>query len=115
MQFTAEARFIRHSPYKMRLLVALVRGQRVKNALNTLAGQSMKRVIPLRKMIESAAANARYLANIELEKLTIKEIRVDQGPTIRYFKPGAMGRAASQKRRMSHMKIILESVEKKEA
>jgi len=55
------------------------------------------------------------LANIEPEKLAIKEIRVDQGPSIRYFKPGAMGRAAVQKRRMSHMKVIVESVETKEA
>lgn len=115
MQFTAEARFIRHSPYKMRMLAALVRGKRVQYALNALAAYPMKRTVPMRKMIESAVANARYLANIELDKLAVKEIRVDQGPTIRYYKPGAMGRAALQKRRMSHMKIVLESIEKKEA
>lgn len=115
MQFKAEAKFIRFSPDKMRFLAALVRGKSVKQALNALAAYPMQRSVPLRKMIESAAANARYLANIEPEKLAIKEIRVDQGPIMRYFKPGAMGRASLQRRRMSHMKVVVESVEKKEA
>jgi large subunit ribosomal protein L22 len=63
-------------------------------------------------MIESAVANAKYLHNVNAEKLFIKEIRVDQGPIHKYFKPGAMGRANVQRKRFCHMSVILERTEK---
>ena len=61
-------------------------------------------------MISSAVANAQHAqAGIEARNLVIKDIRVDQGPKLRYFKPGAMGRANLQTRRFSHMSVILEA------
>jgi len=65
-------------------------------------------------MIESAAANAKFLGSIELDGLAIKDIRVDQGPTVRSFKPGAMGRSNIYKKRFSHISVVLEPVETKE-
>jgi large subunit ribosomal protein L22 len=112
MQFTAKARYIRFSPYKLRVLTDVIRGKSVLYALNWLSTCALKRAEPIKKMVESAVANAKDLQNIEPEKLSIHEIRVDEGPTYRYFKPGAMGRSNKYKRRQSHMSIVLVSAEK---
>ncbi|MFS8507263.1 MAG: 50S ribosomal protein L22 [Candidatus Babeliales bacterium] len=108
MQFVAKAKRIPFSPYKLRPLADVVRGKGVDYALGWLATHRTKRVSPLQKVIESAAANARNLQGVELENLCIKEIKVDEGRTHRYFKPGAMGRASEQKKRFSHISVILE-------
>jgi large subunit ribosomal protein L22 len=113
MQFTAKTRYTSYSPYKLRPLVDVVRGKPVDYALHWLATAALKRAVPIKKMIESAAANAKQLQNLEKANLVIKEIRVDNGPSIRYFKPGAMGRANVQKRRFSHLSVILEPKGKK--
>ena len=114
MQFSAKARNISCSPDKLRPLVNVIRGKNVGYALNILRTTPIKRVVSIKKLIESAAANAKDLKNIEIPDLVIKDIRVDQGRIFRYFKPGAMGRAAIQRRRFSHMSVILEYIEGKE-
>ena len=76
MQFVSQCRKIGFSPYKLRPLVDVIRGKSVRYALNWLSTYSVKRVVPIKKMIESAAANAKYLNNISLEELFIKEIKV---------------------------------------
>lgn len=114
MQFSAKARNITCSPDKLRPLVDAIRGKNVGYALNVLATIPLKKAVPVKKLIQSAAANAKSLENIEAEDLMIKDIRVDQGSIFRYFKPGAMGRAAVQRRRFSHMSVVLESIEDKE-
>lgn len=114
MQFKAQAKYIRYSPFKLRPLVDVVRSKSIGHALSWLTTVPLKRAVPIRKMLESAVANAKSLQNMQLELLRIKDIRVDQGPMYRYFKPGAMGRANVQRRRFSHMSVVLESVDKKE-
>jgi large subunit ribosomal protein L22 len=114
MQFVAKARYVRVSHYKMRPLVDVVRGKNVAYALNWLSNCSLKKAVPIKKMIESAAANAKSLQNIESADLVIKDIRIDQGPMSRYFKPGAMGRANIYRKRLSHMSIVVEPVTTKE-
>ncbi len=114
MQFTAKARRIGFSPFKLRPLANVVRGKSVEYALRWLSTYAIQRCTPIQKVIESAAANAKNIGNVDRLDLFVKEIRVDQGPSIRYFKPGAMGRANMQKRRFSHISVILESKEKKE-
>lgn len=109
MQITAKAKYIRLSPYKIRPLADVVRGKTALYALNWLATCAVKRAIPLQKLIESAVANAKHNNNIELSALLVKDIRIDQGPIIRYFKPGAMGRANIYRKRLSHMSVVLES------
>lgn len=109
MQFIAKTRYVLYSPYKLRLLVDVIRGKGVVHALNWLATYNTQRSKPIKKLIESATANARDLKNISASQLSIKEIRVDQGPIRRYFKPGAMGRAMPQRTRLSHLSVILEA------
>lgn len=110
MQVSAKARYIRYSPYKLRPLADVVRGKNVEYALQWLETSGLKRSVPVTKIIESAAANAKQLHSIDKEQLIVKEIRVDQGPMYRYFKPGAMGRANIYRRRFSHMIVIVEPV-----
>jgi large subunit ribosomal protein L22 len=108
MQFGANAKYLRYSPYKLRPLVDVLRGKDVKYALNWLSTCSLKKVVPIRKVIESAVANAKNLQNLEAEVLWISKIFVDQGPSYKYFSPGAMGRANPRRKRLSHISVILE-------
>ncbi|KIX85290.1 50S ribosomal protein L22 [Vermiphilus pyriformis] len=110
MQFHAKARFIRISPYKLRPLIDVVRGKNAAYALAWLSTYPVKRVVPIKKMIESAVANARQKQSVDARDLVIKTIFIDQGPIIRYFKPGAMGRANVYRKRLSHMNVVLELV-----
>src|SRR5947207_1403645 len=112
MQFTAKARYIRFSPYKLRILADVIRGKSVLYALNWLSTCALKRAEPIKKMVESAVANAKNSEDVGLNELSILEIRVDEGPVYKYFKPGAMGRSNKYKRRQSHMSIVLVSAEK---
>ena len=111
MSFKAIARYIRISPYKIRPIADVIRGKNVQYALDWLATYPAKRALPVRKIIKSAADNAKNLQSIEAVDLFIKEVRIDQGPIFRYFKPGAMGRANPQRKRLSHMSVIVESID----
>ncbi len=106
----AVSRFIRISPYKLRPFADVIRGNTVDKAYAWLKTCSLKRVTPIVKALYSAYSNARNLhPEIDsMEKLYIKEIKVDQGPIIKYFKPGAMGRANMQRKRLSHVEIVLD-------
>jgi len=115
MQFVAKARYIRLSPYKLRPIVDVVRGKNVTSALDWLSTHAVKRIVPIKKMIESAAANAKQAGHLGSTDLIIKDIRVDQGPMYRYFKPGAMGRSNVYRKRFSHMSVVLEPMHRKEA
>jgi len=109
MQFTATARYVWYSPYKLRPLADVIRGKDVTYALDWLTIYRNQRVMPIKKVVESALANAINNGNAEKSSLKIKEIRVDQGPTRSYFKPGAMGRAMPQTSRSSHITVTLET------
>lgn len=114
MLVRAKNRYIRVSPYKLRPLVDVIRGYQVDKALAWLKTCALKRVRPIEKTLLSAYANSKDL-NTDISspsQLIIKEIRVDQGPVIKYYKPGAMGRASMQRKRLSHLEIILEKAEK---
>lgn len=114
MQFNARARNVRYSPFKLRPLVDMVRGKNAQYALSWLATSSLKRAVPIAKVVASAVANAKNRENVAIEQLHIKEIRVDHGTAYRYYKPGAMGRANEYKRRFSHISVTVESVDTKE-
>jgi len=115
MQFVAKAFHVRMSPYKLRPLADVVRGKNVLDALHWLATHPVRRATPVKKVIESAAGNAKSLKGIDPKGLMIKEIKVDEGPAIRYFRPGAMGRSNPQKKRLSHISVIVQSTDTKEA
>ena len=110
MQFESKSKFVRVSPYKLRPYADEVRGKNVAQALNWLATCPVKKVVPLEKMLKSAAANAKHQGGVEAKELFISDIRVDEGPMYRYFKAGAMGRANVQRRRLCHMSVIVKKV-----
>ena len=112
MRFTAKALYIPFSPYKLRPIANVLRGKSLVYALGWLQTYKTKRARPLRKIIESAAANAKSLQSIDRGVLFVKEIYVDQGPIHRYFKPGSHGRAMDQRRRLCHIGVTLEVQDK---
>lgn len=112
MHFSAKALYIKFSPFKLRPIVDVIRGKNAQEAINWLTTYRVRRVEPIKKLLDSAVANALFLKNIAPGDLIIKDIRIDHGPTYKYFKPGAQGRANIQKKRSSHMKIELVSIDK---
>ncbi len=109
IQARALVKYVRTSPYKLRPLAAVVRGNNVEQALAWLRANATQRTRPIEKIIFSAFANAKVKhGEVTMRELVIKEIKVDQGPTITYFKPGAMGRANPQRKRMSHIEVVVE-------
>ncbi len=106
----AISKYIRISPYKLRPYADVIRGNSVDKAYAWLKTCAVKRAEPLLKALASAYANAQVKdSTIEsMAALMVKEVRVDQGPIVKYFKPAAMGRAAPQRKRMSHITVIVD-------
>lgn len=113
MRFSAKNRFLSVSPFKLRPFADVVRGKNVEQAVKWLSTVAVKRSVPIKKMIESAAANAKDLHNIAMSDLKIVDIRVDHGPMQKYYKPGAMGRSNPYRKRFSHASCVLEPCIKK--
>ena len=105
-QYTAKLRYLRVSPRKTRLVVDLVRGKHVEEAINILTFTRRAASEPVRKLIESAIANAEQ-ANANVDDLIVERIFVDEGPTLRRFRPRAMGRATRIDKRTSHVTCVL--------
>jgi len=102
-------RFLRVSPRKTRLVVDLVRGKKVDEAISILTVTRRAASEPLCKLIESAIANAENAdSEIDLDGLYIREIYVNEGPTLKRFRPRAMGRATRINKRTSHVTCLLE-------
>jgi large subunit ribosomal protein L22 len=110
MEFRAVAKYVRYSPYKLRPLADIIRGKNAQYAINWLTTYPAKRMLPIKCVLASACANAKSLQNLTPAELLVKEIRIDQGPIFRYFKPGAMGRANIQRKRLSHIQVIVEKL-----
>lgn len=110
MEFIAKARYVRYSPYKLRPLADVIRGKNAQFAINWLSTYPAKRMLPIKNALESACANAKNEKSIVPANLVVKEIRIDQGPIFKYFKPGAMGRANIQRKRLSHISVIVEKI-----
>lgn len=108
MQVSAKARYIRMSPKKIRLVLDLIRGLDVEDALRQLQFTNKAAVGPITKLLNSAIANATNNFNLEKSNLFIKEIRADDGPTLKRWKPRAFGRATPIRKRMAHISIVLD-------
>lgn len=107
MGFKAKAKYVHYSPYKLRPIADVIRGRDVTYALDWLSVYKVKRAEPILKTLKSAVANANDLSKLSPKELVVKEIRIDHGPTIKYFKPGAMGRSNPYRKRMSHISIVV--------
>jgi large subunit ribosomal protein L22 len=108
MEAKALARQIRISPQKARLIADLVRGQNVASAINTLRFMPKKGARILRKVIESALANASQNEAIDVDTLYVKTIFIDGGPMLKRIMPRAQGRANRILKRTSHITVVLD-------
>jgi len=117
-EFRAEARFQRVSPQKAKLVLDLIKGQRVEAAINTVAFTN-KRIAPVvEKVLRSAVQNAKYLSDernldIDVDNLYVKTAVANEGPRMKRIRPAPMGRAFRYQRRIAH--IIITVAEKNPA
>lgn len=103
----AQARFIPHSPQKVRLIVDLVRGKSVTEALTTLRFMTNKAADPVSKVLSSAMSNAEENFGVSRDDLYIYRIYADEAPTRKWRRFGARGRFKPWLRRASHITVIL--------
>src|SRR6266566_3862190 len=112
MEFKAKARFTRVSPQKARLVLDLIKGRRVEEALTTLSF-TKKRIAPdIFQLLRSAVENANYLIqekglDVDVDRLYVKSAIANDGPRMKRIRPAPMGRAFRYQRRISHMEIVL--------
>ncbi len=108
MEARAVARYVRVSPQKARLVVDLIRGKHVDEALTILAFSRKAVSRTISKVLKSALANAENTMELDVDRLYVKKAYVDQGPTMKRMRPRAMGRANVIKKRSSHITVVLE-------
>ena len=109
----AVARFVRATPQKVRRVADLVRGKSVDDALIALQFAPQAAAENVYKVIESAAANAVNNQGLVREKLVVTKLMVDEGPTLKRFRPRAQGRASRILKRTSHITVVVEPREEK--
>lgn len=110
---TAQLKFFRMSPKKLRLIADLIRGKRVERAQAVLSLLNKKGARPMLKLLNSAVANAKHNHNLT-DSLVVSAITVDGGPVLKRFMPKAHGRATPVRERTSHIHLKLEQVLKTE-
>jgi len=112
MEFTAKLNYIRVSPQKARLVLDLIKGRRVEEALDTLR-YTKKGIAPaIYKLLRSAVENANYVSaekalDVDLDRLYVKSAIANDGPRMERIRPAPMGRAYRYQRRISHLNIVL--------
>ena len=108
MQVKAEARYLRTSPQKARLVIDLIRGQKAGEAIHILRAVN-KRIAPsIEKVLRSAIANAENRHNdVDVDELIVTEAYVNEGPRAKRVRPAPMGRAYRYQRRMSHIVVTV--------
>jgi large subunit ribosomal protein L22 len=108
MQARAEARYVRTSPQKVRLVVDMIRGQRAGTAINILRSVN-KRIAPMvEKVLRSAIANAENRSSdVDVDRLFVSEAYVNEGPRMKRIRPAPMGRAYRYQRRMAHIVVTV--------
>ena len=108
MEARAVSKYLRVSPQKTRLVADMVRGKKVDEALILLRFTPKKSGRLITKVLRSAMANAENTKTVDLEKLYIKTIKIDQGPRLKRFRPRAMGRATKIIKPSSHITVVLD-------
>ncbi|MCL6597441.1 50S ribosomal protein L22 [Alicyclobacillus macrosporangiidus] len=103
----ARAKYIRIAPRKVRLVVDLIRGKRIQEAFAILKMTPRGASPVVDKVLRSAVANAQNNHNMDVNRLYVKEIWVDPGPTLKRYHPRAQGRAYSIMKRTSHITVVV--------
>jgi large subunit ribosomal protein L22 len=112
MEFRAKAQFTRVSPQKARLVLDLIKGKRVEDALSTLQF-TKKRIAPaIFELVRSAVENANHLSgekglDVDVDRLYVKTAVANDGPRMKRIRPAPMGRAYRYQRRISHLEVVL--------
>jgi large subunit ribosomal protein L22 len=112
MEFRAEARYMRVSPQKARLVLNLIKGRRVEEARNTLAFTKKRVAATVGKLLQSAIDNANFLSSekgldVDLDSLYVKQAVANDGPRMKRIRPAPLGRAYHYVRRIAHLEIVL--------
>ena len=111
-QAKAIARTVRIAPRKVRLVVDLIRGKQVGEAVAILRHTPKAASPVVEKVLKSAVANAEHNYDLDINSLVVSEVFVDEGPTLKRFRPRAQGRASAINNRTSHITLVVS--EKKE-
>lgn len=112
MQATAILKFIRLSPQKGRLIADQIRGLPVERALEILQFSTRKAAGPVKKVLESAIANAEHNEGADVDELKVHIVQIDEGPTLKRFQARAKGRGARILKRTSHITVTVSDVRK---
>ena len=115
MEAKAVLHLARVSPQKARLVADLIRGKDVEEVLEVLAFNHRKSASLFKKLVESAVANAEYKANrdgvrLDIDGLVVKTAMVDEGPSLRRWRPRARGMATRVTKRTSHITVVVGAV-----
>ncbi|NLU35858.1 MAG: 50S ribosomal protein L22 [Clostridiales bacterium] len=106
----ATARYVRISPRKVKVVIDLIRGKRVGEALSILEHTPKAASEPVAKLLKSAMANAENNLGMNPDSLYVAEIYANQGPTLKRFRPRAQGRAYRIRKRTSHISVVLDEL-----
>ncbi len=108
-QALAQARYVRMTPMKVRRVVDVIRGMKADQALATLQFAPQAASEPVGKVLASAVANAENNRRLDPDTLWVSAAYVDEGPTLKRFRPRAQGRAYRINKRTSHITVVVES------
>lgn len=109
-QHTAQLKYLRMAPRKVRLVANMLNGLRVDEAEAQLLLMPRRAAKPLLKLLRSAIANAKNNRQVPKDRLVVKSMRVDQGPMLERFLPRARGSASPIQKKMSHVFLVLDEV-----
>lgn len=107
MEAKAHAKFVRIAPRKVQLVVDLIRGKQVGEAIAILRHTPKSASPVVEKLLNSAIANAENNYSMDVNNLVISQAYVNQGPTMKRFRPRAMGRASRINKRTSHITLVV--------
>ncbi len=116
MQARAVSRYVGMSPRKMRLVIDLIRGRGVNEAYSILKFSKKAATQPIEKTLRSAVANAQQKADaagqfLDVDELFVREAYINEGPTMKRWRPRAMGRATPIMKRSSHITVVVDRKE----
>ena len=108
MEVKAVAKYVRISPQKARLVAEMVRGLSAEKALTTLRFIPKKGAVLVRKVLESAIANAEQISTVDVDTLYVKRLLIDEGPMLKRFSARAQGRANRILKRSCHITVVVD-------
>jgi large subunit ribosomal protein L22 len=110
LEARATVKYTRTSPQKMRRVIDLIRGQHVEEARRILKFSPLGATHDVEKLLNSAVANAEQQPGVVAENLMVSKAWVDEGPTLKRFRPRAYGRASRVRKRTSHITVVVQTI-----